>query len=126
MRIDPDSVQAKAKMRALDKLVDLLDYSNTKMKHSGDTESEVEQAERAVEHSLDDEHLSDSDDRSDEAQFERDGEREPDDVTEAADELQGYKTIDMRRARSSSAGDDGLKRAAREMPDGANLHRKRK
>lgn len=42
MRIDPDSPRAKAKMRALDKLDDMLDYSNSPMKKSvSDKETEL-------------------------------------------------------------------------------------
>lgn len=50
MRIDPESPRAKAKMRALDKLSDMMDYSNTKRREikGQDPGDEVREQERDI------------------------------------------------------------------------------
>lgn len=94
MRIDPDSPRAKAKMHALDKLVEMLDYSNTKLKRRDDTEAPVEHLEDEIEPA----DGGDGQDDSDDEHF-GDDEHPPEDVEEGGEELGGGKTIDMRRAR---------------------------
>lgn len=128
MRMDPEGPRGKAKMKALDKLIDMLDYSNTKMKDQGDTEKDLEKLEDSIEETDGGDGFQDPEgEMEDEQQLIRDGEDPPEDVDESADELSSYKTIDMRRRANPSTGEmDSLKKAAHDMPDGPRTGKKQR